>query len=444
MASELSGILEHVDKISELDLDDVEPTTHVVALENVLRADEPRPSLAARARARAGARPRRRRLPRPLAAGVSDRAARAHRRRARAADRRRRALGRRVLRRLGGGGRRRRAQRVPVARRGGAGRGPAAERCRQFPSRSRTSSAPRASPTTAGSRILEGYAPPYTATAVSRLLDAGAGVLGKTNMDEFAMGSSNENSGLRPGAQPLGPRARPRRLLRRLGGRRRRRARAVRDRHRHRRLDPPAGGALRDRRPEADLRRDLALRDDRLRLLARPVRAADPRRHRRRAAAASDGGPRPLRLDLGRDRGRGRAALARGPERAALRRRRASFSATRRASSRASREVFERTVALIEELGGEVDECELPHAEHGISAYYVIAPAEASANLARYDGVRYGHRADERGRPRPRCTSAPAPRASAPRSSAGSCSAPTRSRPATTTPTTAAPSASGR
>ena len=49
-------------------------------------------------------------------------------------------------------------------------------------------------------------------------------------------------------------------------------------RHRHRRLDPPARRALRDRRPEADLRRDLALRDDRLRLLARPVRAADPRR----------------------------------------------------------------------------------------------------------------------------------------------------------------------
>jgi aspartyl-tRNA(Asn)/glutamyl-tRNA(Gln) amidotransferase subunit A len=54
--------------------------------------------------------------------------------------------------------------------------------------------------------------------------------------------------------------------------------------------------------------------------------------------------------------------------------------------------VFERTVALIEELGGEVSETELPHAPHGISAYYVIAPAEASANLARYDGVRYGLR----------------------------------------------------
>ena len=56
------------------------------------------------------------------------------------------------------------------------------------------------------------------------------------------------------------------------------------------------------------------------------------------------------------------------------------------------REVFEATLARIEALGGEIAEAPLPHAEHGISAYYVIAPAEASANLARYDGVRYGMR----------------------------------------------------
>jgi aspartyl-tRNA(Asn)/glutamyl-tRNA(Gln) amidotransferase subunit A len=56
------------------------------------------------------------------------------------------------------------------------------------------------------------------------------------------------------------------------------------------------------------------------------------------------------------------------------------------------RQVFERTVELIEELGGEVSETELPHVPHGISAYYVLAPAEASANLARFDGVRYGLR----------------------------------------------------
>src|SRR5262249_40538204 len=58
------------------------------------------------------------------------------------------------------------------------------------------------------------------------------------------------------------------------------------------------------------------------------------------------------------------------------------------------REVFERTVGLIEELGGTVSETELQPAPHGISAYYVRAPAEASSNLARYDGVRYGMRVE--------------------------------------------------
>jgi aspartyl-tRNA(Asn)/glutamyl-tRNA(Gln) amidotransferase subunit A len=57
------------------------------------------------------------------------------------------------------------------------------------------------------------------------------------------------------------------------------------------------------------------------------------------------------------------------------------------------REVFEATLAQIERLGGEIAAVSLPNAEHGISAYYVIAPAEASSNLARYDGVRYGMRA---------------------------------------------------
>ena len=71
---------------------------------------------------------------------------------------------------------------------------------------------------TAGSRILEGYRAPYDAHITERLRDAGAVILGKTNMDEFAMGSSTEHSRVRPDRQPVGPRPRAGRQQRRVGG----------------------------------------------------------------------------------------------------------------------------------------------------------------------------------------------------------------------------------
>ena len=131
-------------------------------------------------------------------------------------------------------------------------------------------------PSQAASRILEGYRPPYTATAVANLQDAGAVSLGKTNMDEFAMGSSNENSGFHPVRNPWDTRARARRLFRRLRRGRGSRARAMGPRHRHGRVDPPAGGALWRCRDETDLRHGLPLRHDRLRLFARPGGADHP------------------------------------------------------------------------------------------------------------------------------------------------------------------------
>ena len=101
----------------------------------------------------------------------------------------------------------------------------------------------RGRPSTAGSRILEGFVGPYDAHIAERLDAAGAVVPGKTNMDEFAMGSSTEHSAFGPDRQPMGSRPRAGRQQRGIGRRRGGVPRAARHRHRHGRLDPPAGRA---------------------------------------------------------------------------------------------------------------------------------------------------------------------------------------------------------
>ncbi len=151
--------------------------------------------------------------------------------------------------------------------------------------------------TTCGSRMLANFTAPYDAHVVAGLRQAGTVLLGKTNMDEFAMGSSQRDLVFRRGEESVEPGLRARRQLGRLGGGGGRAAGARRHRHRHRRLDPAAGGADRHHRPQAHLRHLLALRADRVRVEPRP--GGPVRAHRRglRAAALGDGRPRRARLD---------------------------------------------------------------------------------------------------------------------------------------------------
>jgi len=243
--------------------------------------------------------------------------------------------------------------------------------------------------TTAGSRILEGYLPPYTATAVRNLQQAGARVLGKTNMDEFAMGSSNENSGYGPVRNPWDRERVP-------GGSSGGSAAAVAGGLAPWAIGTDTGGSIRQPAALCGI------------VGMKPTYGAVSR-YGMIAFASSLDQCGPLTRDVtdaalllqvleGRDPCDSTSTGIEGgvelPSREDLSGLR--FGVPRELSGDGIepgvRAVFERTVGLVEELGGEVTETALPHAPHGISAYYVIAPAEASANLARYDGVRYGVR----------------------------------------------------
>jgi aspartyl-tRNA(Asn)/glutamyl-tRNA(Gln) amidotransferase subunit A len=247
-------------------------------------------------------------------------------------------------------------------------------------------------PSAAASRILEGYRPPYTATAVERLARAGAPMLGKTNMDEFAMGSSNENSAFGPVKNPWDESRVP-------GGSSGGSAAAVAAGLAPWAIGTDTGGSI--RQPAAlcgivglkptygsvsrygmiafassldqagPLTRDVADAA----LLLRHMVGHDP------CDSTSTGHPGEIAVPSAERLDGLRFGVP--PE------------LTGEGLEPGVRDVFEQTLKRIEELGGTLHEVALPHSGHAIAAYYVIAPAEASANLARFDGVRYGHRSGD-------------------------------------------------
>ncbi len=248
--------------------------------------------------------------------------------------------------------------------------------------------------TTAGSRILEGHRPLYTATAVRRLTEAGAEVLGKTNMDEFAMGSSNENSAYGPVLNPWDRTRVP-------GGSSGGSAAAVAGGLAPCAIGTDTGGSIRQ---PAALCGIVGLK---------PTYGAISR-YGMIAFASSLDQCGPLTRDVtdaalllaamqGKDRCDSTSVGIEGgieaPNREDLTGLRFGVpnDLTNHIFDAGVRDLFEKTLEKIESLGGAVEEIALPHAEHGISAYYVIAPAEASSNLARYDGVRYGMRGEADG-----------------------------------------------
>jgi aspartyl-tRNA(Asn)/glutamyl-tRNA(Gln) amidotransferase subunit A len=249
--------------------------------------------------------------------------------------------------------------------------------------------------TTAGSRILQGFKPPYDGTAVARLKAAGAVLLGKLAMDEFAMGSSNENT-------PFPPVHNPWDRTRVPGGSSGGSAAAVAARTCFGALGTDTGGSIRQPAalcgiaglkptygrvsrygvvafassldqvgPMARTARDCAL-------LLQAIAGRDPR------DSTSAEVPVPNYLQglgggLGGDDLRGlRLGVPREYFGAGL-------------DVGVEREV-RAALQKLAGLGATLEEVSLPHTDYGIAAYYIVATAEASSNLARYDGVRFGHR----------------------------------------------------
>ncbi len=392
MARELSAVLEHIAKISQLDLEQVPADIHVVDVTGALRPDEPRPSPAARGRSGAGPRRRRRRISGSQSAGMSSaQAIELSASQAAAAIQRGELSASELFDAY-----RERAQAdqlncftwVSDSAPQTVIEGP----LRGVPLAVKDLFCTEGVPSQSGSRILEGYLPPYTATVVEKLTGAGAPLLAKTNQDEFAMGSSNENSAFGPVLNPWDRDRVP-------GGSSGGSAAAVAAALAPWALGTDTGGSI--RQPAAlcgivglkptygavsrygmiafassldqagTLTRDVT---DAALLLGQMV-GRDP------CDATSLSFPEEIKAPRAQDLHGIRLGVP--------------SELTGEGIEAGVLDAFTATLTQAEALGAQVQEVHLPHAPHALSAYYVLAPAEASSNLARFDGVRYGLRAPD-------------------------------------------------
>jgi aspartyl-tRNA(Asn)/glutamyl-tRNA(Gln) amidotransferase subunit A len=247
--------------------------------------------------------------------------------------------------------------------------------------------------TTCSSRILEGWKPPYDATVIERIRRAGAVIVGKTNLDEFAMGSSTENSAFGPTRNPHDPSRVP-------GGSSGGSAAAVAAGFAPLALGSDTGGSIRQpaalcgvvgAKPTYGLVSRYGLIAfasslDQIGPFAADVRDAallleviaghDP------CDSTSIRGDAPSLV----------ASLDEGVE--GLRVGIIEEMTTGGGIEPAVKSAVDAAAQALGDAGAKVDSVSLPSTQYGISAYYLIAPAEASSNLARYDGVRYGLRVD--------------------------------------------------
>jgi len=247
-------------------------------------------------------------------------------------------------------------------------------------------------PATCGSRILEGYRPVYNATVIERIMNRGAVVVGKTNMDEFAMGSSTENSAFKPTLNPWGKDLTP-------GGSSGGSAAAVAAHAVPLALGSDTGGSIRQPaafcgivgfKPTygtvsrygliafASSLDQIGPFSTNVRDTAMLFQAISGHDHR---DSTSIPGPAP---DVLSDIENGIEGLRVGIP---------SQYMDGKIEPTVLKEVL-KTLDILKNLGALLVEIDLPHSEYAIPAYYLLATSEASSNLARYDGVRYGPRID--------------------------------------------------